>query len=604
MKGMGTIFKTAGILLCGILGGGILLSLVFLIPVNETNKEASYDIIAKEGWYPAVPIVSASLDTYFHSLLPGVLDDSTDALMLRTALEPDEPNVIRAAMDMRQYEYYWHGYVTVLRPLLAVFDYGEIRVLNGMLQMLLVFFLCLLLKQKKGVVYALLALSSYFLLMPLAMPFSLQYSWVFYITAGCLLCLVLGTGKRDMGGMRLYRLFLAVGMLTSFFDLLTYPLYTWGVPVIWLLLLSGEDKNQWHYVKQVIYTGLWWLLGYAGMWLGKFCLGSLVLRRNIFEKAFLEAGLHLGVEDKVFSLSERLEVLYTNWKHYEYKLYVLLLAVWLLFVVVCTLQKGVRGNVKNKALALVGASPAVWYFSLTYHTRVHHFFTWRIWGIAVLAVSAVLLGSLGDRRLTGRRQVAKILCLWAACGILGCGFSLLAREDIFVINGDREYRQVELKEGEACEMRFTPSFPSLKYFGLCLSTDARGGVCHIILSDGGRQLYDERIGLEEYGESTYAVIPVDWRLKRGREYTLRLELEQADAGVWLLVTDQEMPLSEYGEVSVGGNGLEGQILSGLTYSYRPLSHFTLFFLAMTWTGLLFAVCMVFFGQKSKARKGV
>lgn len=592
MKWLDRALKTVGILLCGVLGGGIILSLVFCIPVSETNRTASYDIIEKEGWYPAIPIVSSSLDTYFHSLMPGVLDGSTDTIMLETALDPDESNVLRAAMDMRQYDYYWHGYVSVLRPLLVFFDYGEIRVLNGMLQLLLMFWLCLLLKQRKGTVYALLALSTYFLLMPLAMPFSLQFSWVFYITMGCLLYLIYETGKRDMSGIRLYWFFLVTGMLTSFFDLLTYPLYTWGIPVIWLLLLWNSDNKQGYYVKQVVYTGLWWILGYAGMWLGKFCMGSLILGRNIFENAFYEVGFRLGMEGETFGLAERLNALYLNWKHYEYKLYVCLLAVWLLFIVICTLRRGVRGNVKNKALALAGASPVVWYFCLANHTGGHHFFTYRIWGIAVLAVFAILLGSVRDKVLTEGRRRVKILCVWGVCGIAACGLSLLAREEIFVTNGDREYRQVELKE-EACEMSFTPTFPVVKSFGLCLRTEADGGRCNITISDGERELYREQIDLEAYGNNTYANIPVHWRLKKGGDYRMRLAVEGADAEVALLVTaDGELPLNEYGEVTIEEDGQDAQILASLTYSYRPLSHFTLFFLAMTWTGILFAACMV------------
>ncbi len=620
MQMIKNLLKTAGMMLAGVFSGAVLLSLAFLVPVNETNRSASYAIIEKEGWYPAIPIVSASLDTWFHSFLPGVLDGSTDTIMLQTALEPDEANVLRAAMDMNQYDYYWHGYVTVLRPLLALFDYGEIRVLNSMGQLLLVFLLCLWLWRKKGMPYALLMLTSYFLLMPMAMPFSLQYSWVFYITAGCLVYLFCGDRARRLSGIKLYGVFLAVGMLTSFFDLLTYPLYTWGVPVIWWLLLqergrqetdqsapaqSKQDeyesgRGELYYVKQVIVTGLWWILGYAGMWLGKFVLGSLILGRNIFESAFYEVGFRLGAAGEPFGLADRLDALYVNWKHYEYKLYVLLLAVWLLVIVVYTLKKGVRGNVLNKALALAGVSPIVWYFALANHTAGHHFFTYRIYGIAVLAVLAILIGSVNnDCYLDGRRRL-RILCVWAVCGIAACGLSLLAREEIAVTNGDRAYRQAALREETVCEMRFTPSFPTVKRIGLCIGTEAREGVCKLVLWNGETALYEEEILLSAYEESTWADIPVDWKLERGRDYILRVSIENADGEVWLFVTaDQDMPLSEYGEVWMDEYAQGGQVLSGLTYSYRPLSHFTLAFLAMTWMGILFAVCMLFVRHENK-----
>ncbi|MCM1410017.1 MAG: hypothetical protein NC305_05665 [Lachnospiraceae bacterium] len=273
--------------------GGILLTLAFFIPVNTTNQSVSYNILESEGWYPAIPMVSASYDTYFHSYLPGVLDGGTDSLMLMIALEPRTTNALHAAMNMGGYDYYWHGYVTLLRPLLFFFDYGEIRVLNSVGQLLLVFCLSLILWRKKGIQYAMLELTSYFLLMAMAMPFSLQYSWVFYIAMGCTLYLTIGKGKNQKG-IKLYWIFLFTGMLTSFFDLLTYPLFTWGIPIIWWLLLQ-EDREALYYIKQVVCTGLFWILGYAGMWLGKFCLGSWVLGHDIFEKAFGEVGYRMGV---------------------------------------------------------------------------------------------------------------------------------------------------------------------------------------------------------------------------------------------------------------------------------------------------------------------
>ncbi|MDE5891874.1 MAG: hypothetical protein K2H45_03005, partial [Acetatifactor sp.] len=108
----------------GVLLGALLLSMAFCFPVREDYAAASYAVLDKEGWYPAAPIMSRSLDTYFHSLLPGVLDNNTDSIMLYTALDQSEGNVLTRAMNMynaymqKNYSYYWHGYVIILRPLL------------------------------------------------------------------------------------------------------------------------------------------------------------------------------------------------------------------------------------------------------------------------------------------------------------------------------------------------------------------------------------------------------------------------------------------------------------------------------------------------------
>lgn len=596
MQAMKKMLKTMGIMIVGVCMGGILLTLAFLIPVNEGNRSASYDLIGSEGWYPALPRVSASYDTFFYSYMPGVLDGGTDRLMLETAMEPTETNALRAAMDMNEYEYYWHGYVAVLRPLLFFFDYGEIRVLNGMGQLLLVFFLGLILWRKKGVQYALLELTSYFLLMAMAMPFALQYTWVFYIAMGSTLYLVSGSNdKKEIKGIKLYWAFLLTGMLTSFFDLLTYPLYTWGIPIIWWLLLQEPAQEWLYYVKQVVYTGLWWILGYAGMWAGKSCLGSLVLGRDIFAKA-LGAVLHRsGTGEEQLGFTERLEAAYWNWKHYEYKVFVLVLAIWLLYFVIRALRNGVAMQPQGKALALAGISSVAWYFVLANHTREHHCFTYRIYSVAVLAVLAILLCSVRAGEWQGMKKSLRLFGVFGCLGIMACVLPFFAREDVTVINGDREFRRVEIQEGKLCEMSFSPSFPFIKSLGICMDTDAREGVCKIVILDGEKTMYEEEIPLNAYDDVTYAFIPVDWKLKKQKEYRMCLSVENADAEAALLVTcNQDMPLSEYGEVQVGGTVYDGQILSGVTYSYRPLSHFTLAFLAMTWMGILSAGYAIFF----------
>ena len=177
------IGKSMGILIAGALIAALLLTISFMLPVRDQIYVESMATLDSEGWYPAIPVMSARLDTHFHSYLPGVLDGNTDRIMLDTALNvTGVGNALYRAMDMFSeyigtgYSYYWHGYVSILRPLMLFFDYGEIRILNGMCQMLLVMAAAALVFRKKGLLYTAIFLSSYFLLMPDALSFSLQFS--------------------------------------------------------------------------------------------------------------------------------------------------------------------------------------------------------------------------------------------------------------------------------------------------------------------------------------------------------------------------------------------------------------------------------------------
>lgn len=580
-------------LLGGVMLGVILLTLAFMVPVNSENMEQSYEIIEKEGWYPVMPIVSRSLDTYFHSYLPGVLDDNTDSLMLISALEATETNPLRAAMDMRGYSYYWHGYVSILRPLLSLFDYGEIRFLNCLGQMLLIFFLMHTLWKKKGWHYALVLFTSYLFLMPMATQMSLQFSWVFYIAYGgmaVLLCRQEWFGKKT----RLFLFFMIWGMLTSYFDLLTYPLYTWAIPTIWLLVVDKEDNSLWYYLKKVISTGCCWLIGYAGMWVSKWIIGGLILQRNIFQTAIDEVFLRAGVEeDAAWGLAERLNAMYSNWKHYEYKLYFLILAAWLVWIIYKTIRYGWKRNAKNLAFLLIAFSSVVWYFVLSNHTQGHHFFTYRIWGISITALLVFWIGSL---RVDGeKRNLRHLLCpagFWGVVVIGSVGLAFTAREDVWAMNGVASYRMVELAEEEYMTVAFTPTFPVITSLEVGISTDSIQGEYIVRVYDGEELLYSEDIALEQLGDSTYASVPVEWKLEAGKTYEMQTAVQGVNGSLSILVTENgQMLLNEYGEANIAGILANGQPIAGFVYRHRPLSKATLLFLTISWMGALGAVLL-------------
>lgn len=380
MKKICNLFeKCALLLLGGSILGTLLLTLAFLVPVNEENAAASYQILNDEGWYPAAPILTQSLDAYFHSYLPGVLDNGTDSIMLHTAMDTSEGNPLTRAMNMYctylhiNYSRYWHGYVAILRPLLYFFDFSEIRILNCLGQLLVLMLLTVLIVRKRGWVYGLLMLTSYFLLMPVAMPLSLQFTWVFYIAA--VSCLVLLKKQEYFENEQRYLyLFLVIGMLTSYFDLLTYPLFTWGFPITWLLVMSRPESSGVERIKKVVFSGLSWIAGYGIMWGLKWIYASLILGKEIFSDAvnevFVLSGAGSGKEQGFMS---RMEAIYTNWKHYEYSIYFLVLALWLAWIIIRSIRKGFKPTANTYAFLLIGCSSIVWYFFLSYHTTVHHF---------------------------------------------------------------------------------------------------------------------------------------------------------------------------------------------------------------------------------------
>lgn len=584
------LLKVLAMIVAGVLLGAILITLVYCIPVNQTNAQKSIDSLEGEGWYPSATQLKSSLDTYFHSYLPGVLDGATDGLMLAKATRQIEGNPLWEAMNMEGYTYYWHGYVVILRVLLLFMDYEQFRFLNCILQLMMMFFVAHFIWEKKGQRYALALLTSYFLMMPMAMFLSLQFSWIFYIAMA--LSLLICYRHTWFTEKRIPYIFVIAGMLTSFLDLLTYPLYTWAFPLFLLILLSEDGQKALNYVKTVFVSGLCWILGYAGMWFGKWALAGWIVHRNVIQEAWKEVLFRSGSEESL-NLIARLEALYDNWKHYEYPLYTALLAIWLTWFIYKSLngKTQIVRQEKNGAYLLITLSSFVWYFVLANHTLGHHFFTYRIWGVAITGILFLFCGSIAicKDNCSGRDRIYTF-CKWGILCILAVMLTLTAREDVSVLNGNVEYQEIELPKGEQIEEEFLPSFPRVKNFAMGIRTESVKGQCIIEIRDDEKTLYELNWKLAELADTEYVQVPVDWNFKRDSNYRIVIHLEENEGPVYLRFTkDNVNPMLELGVAKIGGDIISGQLTSGIVYSYRPLSKYTLLFLTISWLGLLTAL---------------
>ena len=584
------LLKVLAMIVAGVLLGAILITLAYCIPVNQTNAQKSIDSLEGEGWYPSATQLKSSLDTYFHSYLPGVLDGATDGLMLEKATRQIEGNPLWEAMNMEGYTYYWHGYVVILRVLLLFMDYEQFRFLNCILQLMMMFFVAHFIWEKKGQRYALALLTSYFLMMPMAMFLSLQFSWIFYIAM--VLSLLICYRHTWFTEKGIPYIFVIAGMLTSFLDLLTYPLYTWAFPLLLLILLSEDGQKALNYVKTVVVSGLGWILGYAGMWFGKWALAGWIVHRNVIQEAWKEVLFRSGSEESL-NLIARLEALYDNWKHYEYPLYTALLAIWLTWFIYKSLngKTQIVRQEKNGAYLLITLSSFVWYFVLANHTLGHHFFTYRIWGVAITGILFLFCGSIAicKDNCSGRDRIYTF-CKWGILCILAVMLTLTAREDVSVLNGNVEYQEIELPKGEQIEEEFLPSFPRVKNFAMGIRTESVKGQCIIEIRDDEKTLYELNWKLAELADTEYVQVPVDWNFKRDSNYRIVIHLEENEGPVYLRFTkDNVNPMLELGVAKIGGDIISGQLTSGIVYSYRPLSKYTLLFLTISWLGLLTAL---------------
>lgn len=288
------------------------------------------------------------------------------------------------------YARYWHGYIFFLRLALMMLNYSDIRMLNFIILFLLMTYLFSLIKQsgKKIFPFAITLLA----MCPLSMFFCMAYSGVTYITLISSILLIRYRWWK-MDKLMLYTAFMIIGMLTNWLDILSFPLISLGIPLVFLVCYTEKAMSK-NILKTILLVSLAWGMGYAGMWIFKWIISSVVLKRNVVEDALGAAAVRasnyiVGTGEKISLLDVVIGTLQIMYK----KPYVFLAGISLVY----TLRELIIHNkclIANKekliALLVISVYPVLWCSLFTEHTLEHSLFTFRIWGVTVFGILSIL----------------------------------------------------------------------------------------------------------------------------------------------------------------------------------------------------------------------
>lgn len=190
--------------------------------------------------------------------------------------------------DSYEYARYWHGYLGVLRPLLAIFDYSGIRVVLFIATAICIISLIILICKKinilTGIIYIIGLLSvSIFIVTK-----SINEILIFLVAFASSIILLIRYNKIKHIGIY----FFVVGSISSFIDLLTAPLVTLGITSItyFLLMQKAEEKVEVKkYIIEILKIGISWTLGYGITWASKWVIAELIYGRPIISQAIEQA---------------------------------------------------------------------------------------------------------------------------------------------------------------------------------------------------------------------------------------------------------------------------------------------------------------------------
>lgn len=414
----GLLVRMAVLLSGSVLMGTLLLALVFCIPTERIKRHA-------EGF---VRHVLDGEDVFGdHPILRHVMGDwesYTDSIMIQYAFEKvPEKNAFEHAMwayhydveeeiwaaeeslrmalaggdvsgmYLREYSRYWHGYLLYLKPLLFVMPWECLFWLGLGVQLALMAWLAALcVRQKRVGVIAAMAAGLLFM-KPELMVVSLTMSVCFIITLAALIVL-LSRGEWLREEKRYPEFFLCVGILTAYFDFLTYPVVTLGFPLA-ALFLSEDGERVWTAFRRIVGYAFCWGVGYAGMWAAKWVVADVTLHTGTVKDALWNV---IGRTETIGGrprMNGAAYVISLNFDEYGSPIYAVLAAA-LVIAAVLAVAWAFRKKLSPKTIlesvfpfVIVGAIPFAWIVVVQHHSALHARFTFRILGVAAMALGCV-----------------------------------------------------------------------------------------------------------------------------------------------------------------------------------------------------------------------
>lgn len=292
------------------------------------------------------------------------------------------------------YARYWHGNSYFFRILYSFTDYNEIKWIIFLITSVLLAAFAMSLYREMGGLKAMMVLIGLFITNVYVMQFSMQQSPVLIITI--IISLILF--KRIRNNKNSAVLFFISGAVTTYFDLLTAPLLTLGIPMLIWVSLRDEENNLKQEVlsgiRQLIIFGMLWLFAYAAAWAVKIAItipfADFDLFSDVKNQVMIRAG-SAGISrmDAIEANFNFLPLVYIN----------IALLVLLILSILSFNKKGIS---KAILFILIAALPYVWFLFAANHSFDHNWFTYRIQAISV---SGVLLAfnSLIDWKILRKR---------------------------------------------------------------------------------------------------------------------------------------------------------------------------------------------------------
>lgn len=408
ISGLNYLIANLVLLFVGGMIGLLALRLVYFIPVEEM----------KEHVYQSLPVLEREFDDSL--VIPGneatLTGTFTDCLMIEnTIYESKDYSIWQQIFRMQrgesgsedgwmpgyslkdylegteqpakvEYARYWHGYLLFLKPLFSLTTLSSLRIMSGIMQFVLAG-LFLILCGKKGDSFIGIA---FLLAVPWLYFFTLYFSLslsICYIVLILALIFQIGMHERLIQKNRYSVFFLVLGMVTVYFDFLTYPLVTLGFPLC--VYLYKEKSGLRKMLKDSLLYTIEWDVGYVGLWGMKWVLADIFTGSGTIRDAINTFIARTDSAEGYSRIGGFLSVLQKNIEPYmNWGYFILVLGTGIFLVIYGAKHRENFSSVNCReaiSLLIVSLYPFVWMLLTENHMEEHWMFTCKILAITVFA---------------------------------------------------------------------------------------------------------------------------------------------------------------------------------------------------------------------------
>lgn len=290
-----------------------------------------------------------------------------------------------------EYARYWHGHMVPLRIMLCLFDITLIRIILIILLVILMGILLYLIYKNIGGYEALIFLLGFIAVEYFYIGISLQGCWIFFIAVIASIIII----KRYDKIKDIFLMFLIIGSLANFFDFLTVPIVTLGIPfIIYFLLKQKKEKLDFKdTILLIIKIGLSWGIGYFVTYILKWIVVDLIYNRHLFNISIMQFKYRsTGIQDIGFS-----KVLELNFRYCKKIIFLELIITVIYLIKNANKYKEDLDITKILPYITMVAIPIIWYFLLKQHSLQHSFFTYRNTILVLVALPFVFTNLIKRR---------------------------------------------------------------------------------------------------------------------------------------------------------------------------------------------------------------